>query len=85
MSLMSSLKPLEVQRCGACEWDYKGSRGWGCGKAVVALEWLWSMAHRRVQQWDVLVVSLIGASLTHAFLQTCIHRGAYYPESTARK
>lgn len=46
MSLMSSLKPLELQRCGACEWDYKGSRGWGCllsenkggGKAVVALE-----------------------------------------------
>lgn len=50
MTLMSSLKPLEVQRCGAGEWDYGGSGGWGCflwenkggGKAVVALGWLWS-------------------------------------------
>lgn len=46
MTLLSSLKPLEEQRCGACEWGYGGSWGWGCflwenkgpGRAVVALE-----------------------------------------------
>lgn len=63
MTLMSALKPLEVQRCGACEWVCGGSRGWGwflwgnkgLGKAMGALECLWNMAHRCVQQGDVLM------------------------------
>lgn len=85
MTLMSSLKALEVQRCG----DVSGTVGahgavsYERMRVLGRLWWLWGRTHRCGQQWGVLVVSHIGASLTHAFLQTCIHRGAYQPESTA--